>query len=117
MDLQTLRKIIDSAPPAIASCEGDLQRFYSFVGLDQGSSQTRSAVSEALYARIRGCFTSGHAAVWRTCKSLRTDLIREHVLSGALLDPYFEVLDRLQDAIRDRKSTRLNSSHRCISYA
>jgi Holliday junction resolvase-like predicted endonuclease len=36
---------------------------------------------------------------------LRTDLIREHVLSGALLDPYFEVLDRLQDAIRTASET------------
>ena len=39
--------------------------------------------------------------IWRTCKSLRTDLIREHVLHGAPLDPYFEVLDHLQDAMRN----------------
>src|SRR5437879_10548538 len=27
------------------------------------------------------------------------------------------ILDSVSDIVRDRKSTRLNSSHRCISYA
>ena len=106
MDLHIFRKILDSAPLDIAACEGDLQRMYSYVGLDPGNAQTIRAVSEALYARIRGSFSSGHAEVWRTCKSLRTDLIREHVLCGAPLDPYFEVLDHLQDAIRTAGETR-----------
>lgn len=100
MDLQIFRQIVDSAAPGIAVCEGDLRKLYDYAELDQGHGYSRQAVSEALYARIKGCFTSGHAAVWRACKSLRTDLIREHVLCGAPLDPYFEVLDHLQDAIR-----------------
>src|SRR5437762_7658713 len=37
--------------------------------------------------------------------------IGQHCLSGALLDP------RSMHELLDRKSTRLNSSHRCISYA
>jgi Holliday junction resolvase-like predicted endonuclease len=100
MDLQTFRQIIDGAPPGIAVCERDLRRLYDYVGLEHGSAHTDRAVSDALYARIRGCFTSGHSSVWRACKSLRKDLIREHVLRGAPLDPYFEVLDHLQHAIR-----------------
>lgn len=100
MDLQTFRQIVDGAPPGIAVCERDLRRLYDYVGLEHGPAHTDRAVSDALYARMRGCFTSGHAAVWRACKSLRKDLIREHVLRGAPLDPYFEVLDHLQDAIR-----------------
>ena len=100
VDLQTFRQIVDDAVPGSAACEGDLQRLYDYVGLERGSAYTLGAVSGALYARIRGCFTSGHAAVWRACRSLRKDLIREHVLRDAPLDPYFEVLDHLQDAIR-----------------
>ncbi len=100
MDLQTFRQIVDGAAPGIAACEGDLQRLYDYVGLEHGTSYTRTAVSDALYAQMRDCFTSGHAAVWRACRSLRKDLIREHVLSSAPLDPYFEVLDHLQDAVR-----------------
>lgn len=100
MDVKTFRQIVDGAAPGIAACEGDLKRLSDYVGLERGSAYTLGAVSHALYARIQGCFTSGHAAVWRACKSLRKDLIREHVLCGAVLDPYFEVLDHFQDAIR-----------------
>lgn len=100
MGLQIFRQIVDGAPPGITACEGDLQRLYDYVGLEHGTAYTCNAVSETLYAQIRDCFTSGHAEVWRACRSMRTDLIREHVLRGAPLDPYFEVLDCLQDAIR-----------------
>src|SRR5437763_9891512 len=34
-----------------------------------------------------------------------------------LLNNYYTVFDRSADKNGDRKSTRLNSSHRCISYA
>ncbi|MDO8774820.1 MAG: hypothetical protein Q7K57_40165 [Burkholderiaceae bacterium] len=100
MDLKAFRQIVDSAGPGIAVCEDDLLRLYEYVGLEDRGSYTRKAVSDALYASIQGCFTSGHSAVWRACKSLRKDLIREHVLLKASLDPYFEVLDHLQDAVR-----------------
>jgi hypothetical protein len=113
MDLQTFWQIVDSAQPGIADCEGDLRRLYDYVGLDHGSAYTDLAVSDALYARMRVCFTSGHAAVSLACKALRRDLIREHVLQGAPLDPYFEVLDHLQDAIRngiDRQESWLRLS-------
>ena len=100
MNLEAFRQIVDSAGPGIAACADDLQRLYEYVGLEGRGSYTRKAVSDALYASIQGCFTSGHAAVWRACKSLRKDLIREHVLLGVSLDPYFEVLDHLQDAVR-----------------
>lgn len=99
MDLQTFRQIIDRAVPGIAACEGDLHRLYDYVGLAHDSTYTSRAVSDALYSRIKSCFTSGYTAVWWACKSLRKDLIREHVLLGEPLDPYFEVLDHLQDAI------------------
>lgn len=100
MDLKILRQIVDGAAPGIAACEGDLQRLCDYVGLEHSPAYTHSALSDALYARIQGCFTSGHSAVWRSCNALRKDLIRQHVLWGEPLDPYFEVLDHLQDAVR-----------------
>ncbi|APU31913.1 hypothetical protein UYA_20095 [Ectopseudomonas alcaliphila JAB1] len=106
MDLTTFRQIVDRSPPAIKACEENLQHLYDYVGLEHGSSYTRSAVSKALYARIRDCFTSGHAAVLRACQSLRTDLIREHTLLNAPLDPYFEVLAHLRDAVRADDNSR-----------
>jgi hypothetical protein len=100
MDIEIFRQIVDDAPQGIAACDGDLRRMYDYIGLQQTPTQTIRAVSEELYSRIRECFTSGHSAVWRTCKQLRTDLIRQHVLCGTSLDPYFEVLVHLQDAVR-----------------
>jgi Holliday junction resolvase-like predicted endonuclease len=100
MDLQTFRRIVDGAASGIATCNGDLKAEYDYVGLQHGSSYSRAAVSDSLYARIRDSFTSGLSAVWRVCESLRKDLIREHVLGGAPLDPYFEVLRHLADAVR-----------------
>lgn len=100
MDLATFRSLVDTNPPGIASCGGDLAQLYDYVGLADTGSHQRDEVSKALYARIRAAFTSGHEAVWRAARSLQTDLIREHVLRGVALDPYFEVLDHLRDAMR-----------------
>jgi hypothetical protein len=99
MDIQSLRQIVDSAPPGIAVCENELNKLYDYVELEHGSSHLLNAVSDTLYKRIRECFTSGHAEVWRTCRSLQKDLIRYHVFNGGQLDPYFEVIDHLRDAI------------------
>jgi len=106
MDLTTFRQIIDRSSPAIIACQENLEHLYDYVELEHGSSYTRSAVSEALYAKIRDCFTCGHASVWRTCQSLRADLIREHTLLNAPLDPYFEVLEHLRDAVRADDNSR-----------
>jgi hypothetical protein len=106
MNINAFRQIVDSSRPGIAACAGDLQSLYKYVGLEDRGCYTREAVSDALYANIQGCFTSGNSAVWHTCKSLRKDLIREHVLLGVPLDPYFEVLDHLQDAVRSNAYIR-----------
>lgn len=106
MDLQTFRQLVDASAPGITVCESDLNRLYDYVNLEHGSSHTREAVSKALYTRITSSFTSGHSSVWRTCKSLQKELIREHVLCGAMLDPYFEVLDHLRDGVRTEVNSR-----------
>lgn len=106
MNLEVFRQIVKSAAPGIVACEDDLPQLYDYVGLEHGPGYTRSAVTEALNARMRDCFTSGHAAVRRACELMRTDLIREHVLNGTPLDPYFEVLNRLLDALRPAGTSR-----------
>ena len=106
MDLKFFRQIVDSAEPGIAACESDLRRLYEYVELKDQGFYALNAVSGALYARIKNCFSSGHSSVWRACKSIRKDLIREHILLGVPLDPYFEVLDRLQDAVSTEDDPR-----------
>lgn len=100
LDLATFRGIVDRAPAAISNAGDNLEELYRYVGLPQGNDYKRTSVSQAIYASIQAAFRSGHAAAWQWCKSLRTDLIYEHVLLDKAIDPYFEVLDHLQDALR-----------------
>lgn len=106
MDLQTFRQVVGRTTPGITACGGDLPKLYDYVELAQGPVHSIREVSSALYARILGSFTSGHAAVWRACKTLRIDLIREHVLLGQPLAPYIEIIDHLQDAVRTEGGLR-----------
>lgn len=105
MDLDEFRRIVDSAPPGIRACKDDPEKLYAYVGLSQTNYQ-RTSVNQALYPRIQSCFVAGHGEVWRICRSLKTDLIRDHILNGAPLDPYFLVLDALGDGIRTEGDPR-----------
>ncbi|GGA33735.1 hypothetical protein [Dyella nitratireducens] len=101
MDVQTFRKIVDRTPALIGPHQASLERLYSYVGLDyQTTQQQLDTVNKALYKKVCDAFTSGHAEAWRLCRSVKADLIREHVILGTPLDPYFEVVNHLQDALR-----------------
>lgn len=105
INLVEFRAIVDASPAGITSCGNDLNQLYAYVGLKDTGSQTRNAVSEALYKRVKTSFATGHQVAQQTCRSLITDLIREHVIRGVPLDPYFEILAHLRDALRsDDKS-------------
>ena len=100
MDLVSFRQAVDNCPDGIVACKGDLSELYSYVGLPAGSCYTQSAVSDEFYKKIKGSFSSGHLSVWRQCRRLKEELIQNHVIDGESLEPYFTVLERLQDAVR-----------------
>src|ERR1017187_5670511 len=63
---------------------------------------------------VKFCYLSPGEAIDPCGEDLPGPIV--HVLDGFLhLDGTFQITRRLQ--VPDRKSTRLNSSHRCISYA
>src|SRR5437763_10049498 len=45
------------------------------------------------------------------------DILAWNPLAAALMVDFGQLPERERNFMRDRKSTRLNSSHRCISYA
>lgn len=100
MDLHVFKEIVDQTPVDIELCQGDLIKLYEYVGLETHGSYQRDQVTTALYEKIRTAFSSGHGTAWEICRSLMTDMIRENVLHDVPLDPYFEVLSHLCDAIR-----------------
>ena len=100
MDLVSFRQAVDNCTDGIAACKGELSELYNYVGLPAGSSYTQSAVSDELYKKIKNSFSSGHLSVWRRCRRLKEELIQNQVIDGESLEPYFSVLERLQDAVR-----------------
>ena len=104
MDLKTFREIVDRTPTEIAAIREQPEQLYAYAGLDlQGSYQLKT-VADALNDRIRAAFRTGHRTVFSVCRSLMTDLIRDHVMFGLPLDPYYDLLGRLRDAARPADS-------------
>ncbi len=105
MNLRDFREIVNQTPARIAAHKNDPSGQYAYAGLDYQMSYQSKAVSDALYERIRSAFTSGHGEARLTCRQLKTDLIREHVIKDVPLDPFFEVLSHVEDALRARASS------------
>lgn len=100
VNLKKFRMLVDEAPAEIITHSGDLAAMYAYVGLESQGGYQHSAVKDILYEKVRESFTSGHATAQQACRKLLKDLIREHVIMDAPLDPYFEVLCHLSDALR-----------------
>jgi hypothetical protein len=100
MDLKTFRQIVDRTPTEIAAIRDQPEQLYAYVGLDFEGSYQLKIIGDALNDRIRAAFKAGHRTFFNLCRSLMTDLIREHVILGVPLDPYFDLLGRLRDAAR-----------------
>ena len=104
MDLKTFREIVDRTPTEIAAIREEPERLYAYAGLDFQGSYQRKTIGDALNDRIRAAFKTGHRSVFSVCHNLRIDLIREHVLFGLPLQPYYDLLGRLRDAARPTDS-------------
>ena len=100
MDLKTFREIVDRTPTEIAAIREQPEQLYAYAGLDFQGSYQRTTVGQALNDRIRAAFKTGHRTIFSLCRGLITDLIREHVMFGFPLDPYYDLLGRLRDAVR-----------------
>lgn len=100
MDIESFCRAVDNYPDEITGRLNDLAALYEYVGLPAESGLARSDVSRELGNKISASFASGHKAVWQRCRRLREALIQRHVIDGSKLDPYFSVLDQLQEAMR-----------------
>jgi Holliday junction resolvase-like predicted endonuclease len=99
MDLDSFCRAVDNCSDDITGLS-DLAALYVYVGLPVGSALKRDAVSDELRRKMTAAFTSGHRAVWQRCRRLREALIQKHVIDQGRLDPYFSVLDHLENAMR-----------------
>ena len=104
MNLQAFREIVDRTPAEIAAIRNKSREMYAYVGLPFHGGYQLSAVCDALSDGINSAFKAGHKSVDNLCRRLVTDLIREHVILGAPLEPYYELLNCLRDAVRQTDS-------------
>ena len=100
LDLKIFCEIVDQTSSGIMTIRDSLDELYTYTGLDAQGSYQISAVRDGLNDRIRCAFKSGHRTAATLCRSLITDLIREHVLLDRPLDPYYDILTYIRDAAR-----------------
>ena len=110
MDLKTFREMVDRTPTEIAAIREQPEQLYAYAGLDFHGSYQLKSVGDALDDRIRAAFKTGRRAVFSLCRSLMTDLIREHVMFGLPLEPYYDLLGRLRDAIRRQTAAEISTA-------
>src|ERR1700756_1225162 len=105
MDLDTFKNIVDGYPDSVTPLKNDPEALYAYLGLSAGSARLQRDLYKEFYRQIALAFTAGHQAAWDRVRELREELIQRHVLDGQSLDPYFSVLDHLQDALRGKSQT------------
>jgi Holliday junction resolvase-like predicted endonuclease len=105
MNLQEFKAAVDACPDEITPKLERLEALYEYVGLPIESSFSRNAAAQELYRKIVLAFSAGRQTVWKCCRNLLEELIQDHVLDGKPVDPYFEVLERLRDAVRAEGAT------------
>lgn len=100
LELRAFCATVDQTSGGINDIRESPQALYDYVGLNFEGTYQLAAVRDALNEQVRSAFQSGHRTAATLCRSLITDLIREHVLFDQPLDPYYEILTRIRDAAR-----------------
>ena len=96
---------------------------YSFLLKKLGSSDDASDTAQDTFLRMAKCcgqtnISSPKSYLYRIARNIATDLLRSRASRSRHLDTAdIEAQPSSLPSPEDRKSTRLNSSHLCISYA
>ncbi|MBR7971942.1 hypothetical protein KDX01_02265 [Burkholderia vietnamiensis] len=97
--LKDFRITVDGMMPRLPR-DSDPETAKAFVNLQSDPHYQRDKVTEALTKRVKSAFQSGHRVVFDHCRQLISELIHDHVLEKAPLDPYFEIIATIKDAMR-----------------
>lgn len=100
MELQTFRETVTSYKSSISDIADNLGALYTYAGLPIKNNLSRQLVTDAIYKKIRDTFTSGRGTAFRQCCDWLDELIQDHVINDAHIDPFYSVLSHLRDALR-----------------
>ena len=99
ISLEEFRSLVNGMMPQISK-SADPEAAKAFVGMQDTPNYQCSVIGDVLFARIKESFRSGHQKVFNHCRTLLAQLVHDHEAADAALNPYFEVLSVMRDAIR-----------------
>lgn len=99
ISISEFRAMVDGVSPRLKH-DADIEQAKLFVGLQDEPNYQRSKIEKILHDRIKLTFTSGHKNIFTHCRELLGQLVHDHEANDGPLEPYFEVLSALKDAVR-----------------
>ncbi|OIR00465.1 hypothetical protein GALL_175300 [mine drainage metagenome] len=98
MDSADFRALVDRTQVQLP--EG-LEERYAYLGMPLQGAYTSSAITDELYRKIRGSFSSSSEDIMRESRSLTSQLIYDAELDGTPIDPYLNIAEHIRDAMRN----------------
>lgn len=98
MNTADFRALVDRTQVQLP--EGLTER-YTYLGMPLQGAYTSSAISDELYRKIRGSFSSSSEDIMRASRSLASQLIYDAELDGVMIDPYLNIAEHICDAMRN----------------
>lgn len=82
-----------------------LKERYAYLGMPLQGAYTSTAITDELYRKIRGSFSSSSEDIMRESRSLTSQLIYDVELDGAPIDPYLNIAEHIRDAMRNHHAS------------
>lgn len=98
------RHLVDKAIDEHGSDSRDVGDLYELYGDGSGTSLTHPQIMDRIYQSIRAAIKTDPRQVWQFLRHMRRELIFRYVMYGESLVPYFDVVNRIQDAVRGATS-------------
>lgn len=103
-NLESFRHEVSSCPNGIRPILGDPDALYRYVDLPSDSGCfLRSSVEKSIFHSVAASFQVGQRQVSDHFRSIRREMLYEHVLDGKALGTDFEAVTILLDAIRPQQ--------------
>jgi Holliday junction resolvase-like predicted endonuclease len=108
--LPTLAELVEVASAAKPRVSGPTLTTECCVklGIPTSVASNTNEVMDALHAKIRAALAVQNANAWEHFRELQAQLIHEHIANDQALDPHFELIGRIRDAV---SSSRPSEAH------
>lgn len=105
--LPTLAELVEVASAAKPRVSGPTLTTECCVklGIPASAASNMKEITDALQVKIRAALNVPNSNVWEHFRELQAQLIHEHIANDQVLDPYFELIGRIRDAVSSSQSS------------